>query len=65
MQTHKMSLANIHGRLSRAEMRTIMAGSGCASCTQTTCSSDYDCQRPSGNCVCGGGGKCVKKTGTC
>ena len=26
MQTQKMSLANMHGRLSRAEMKNIMAG---------------------------------------
>ena len=30
MQTKKMSLANIHGKLSRVEMKQIMAGSaGC------------------------------------
>ena len=28
MQTKKMSLANIKGKLSRAEMKNIMAGSG-------------------------------------
>jgi len=28
MQTQKMSLANIQGKLSRAEMKKIMAGSG-------------------------------------
>ena len=28
MQTQKMSLANINGKLSRAEMKNIMAGSG-------------------------------------
>ncbi len=28
MQTQKMSLANIKGKLSRAEMKNIMAGSG-------------------------------------
>ncbi len=28
MQTKKMSLANIQGKLSRAEMKNIMAGSG-------------------------------------
>ena len=30
MQTKKMSLANIQGKLSRAEMKKIMAGSGCS-----------------------------------
>ncbi|MCK9404588.1 MAG: hypothetical protein M0Q26_14445 [Chitinophagaceae bacterium] len=38
MQTQKMSLANIKGKLSRAEMKNIMAGSGSTSCT-----SDADC----------------------
>jgi len=28
MQTQKMSLANIKGKLSRTEMKNIMAGSG-------------------------------------
>ena len=28
MKTEKMSLANIQGKLSRTEMRTVMAGSG-------------------------------------
>jgi|LakWasMet15_LOW5_FD_contig_61_739405_length_307_multi_6_in_0_out_0_1 hypothetical protein len=28
MQTQKLSLANIQGKLSRAEMKNIMAGSG-------------------------------------
>jgi len=32
MQLKKMSLANIKGKLSRAEMKNIMAGSG-SSCT--------------------------------
>ena len=30
MKTTKMSLANIQGKLSRAEMKNIMAGSGAA-----------------------------------
>jgi len=29
MKTLKMSLANIQGKLSRSEMRKVMAGSGC------------------------------------
>lgn len=33
MKTKKMSLANIQGKLSRAEMKNIMAGSGSWSCT--------------------------------
>lgn len=33
MQTQKMSLANIKGKLSRDEMKKIMAGSGNTICT--------------------------------
>jgi hypothetical protein len=66
MKPQKMSLANIQGRLSRAEMRNIMGGSDeCLSCSRTTCSSDSDCIKPSGNCICGGVGKCTLKTGSC
>lgn len=39
MQTQKMSLANIKGKLTRIEMKNIMAGSG-APCG---CGSDADC----------------------
>ena len=36
MQTQKMSLANIQGKLSRSEMKNIMAGSGsCYSCNSS------------------------------
>lgn len=35
MRTKKMSLANIQGKLSRTEMKNIMAGS--ASCSTTDC----------------------------
>ncbi|MEJ7827882.1 MAG: hypothetical protein WKF91_06800 [Segetibacter sp.] len=44
MQTKKMSLANIKGKLSRAKMKQIMAGSGndgvCG------CQSNSDCGNP-------------------
>lgn len=33
MKTTKMSLANIQGKLSRTEMKNIMAGSGSGTCT--------------------------------
>jgi hypothetical protein len=33
MKTQKMSLANIQGKMSRTEMKKIMAGSGGGSCT--------------------------------
>jgi hypothetical protein len=42
MKTVKMSLANIQGKLSRSEMKNIMAGSGgghCWSCTSNQGSS--------------------------
>lgn len=41
MQTKKMSLANIQGKLSRAEMKSIMAGSG--SGDACNCNSNDDC----------------------
>ncbi len=43
MQTQKMSLANIKGKLSRAEMKSIMAGSGD---NGTSCTQDSDCGQP-------------------
>lgn len=45
MKTQKMSLANIQGKLSRTEMKNIMAGSG-------TCLEDYtyDCTSNSACC---------------
>jgi len=48
MKTVKMSLANIQGKLSRAEMKNIMAGSAfCVTC--------YD---PSKGVMCGSGTAC-------
>jgi len=41
MQTQKMSLANIQGKLSRAEMKNIMAGGG--ESLGCGCGSDADC----------------------
>ena len=38
MQTIKMSLANIKGKLSRAEMKNIMAGSGDEGRCSSSCS---------------------------
>jgi len=44
MQTQKISLANIQGKLSRAEMKNIMAGSGTDSCKSgTSCNFTNDC----------------------
>ena len=55
MQTKKMSLANIQGKLSRAEMKNIMAGSG-SGCVKT---GDY-CNRNDTCCSSTAGyfGKC-------
>jgi len=37
MKSKKMSLANIQGKLSRAEMKNIMAGSGTGNCKSSIC----------------------------
>lgn len=48
MKTKKMSLVNIQGKLSRAEMKTIMAGSDA-----TYCNDSAICIEKFGaNCVC-------------
>ena len=39
METKKMNLANIQGKLSRAEMKNIMAGSGGGCTTDSFCNS--------------------------
>ena len=59
MKNVKMSLANIQGKLSRKEMRNIMAGSGygdaCATkkCKTTTGTSDcYTSTQSSSTCLC-------------
>ena len=60
MQTAKMSLANIKGKLSRKEMKNIMAGSG-SGCLEEY---SYDC---SSTAVCCTGLSCVRNgmnTGT-
>ncbi len=67
MRIKKLSLANIQGKLSRAEMKNVMGGSGCSgSCdyqwkdaqghTHTTTGT---CQTTQGLCYCSNGG------GTC
>ncbi len=59
MQTKKMSLANIQGKLSRVEMKNIMAGSavctlGCAWTSGIMCGST-NCENFGTLClVCGG-----------
>ncbi len=55
MKRSKMSLANIEGKLSRAQMKNIMAGSGGGTCN---CNSKEDCTTSSPYCVaCSGGPK--------
>ncbi len=50
MKTTKMSLANIQGKLSRTEMKSIMAGSGDGG---TYCTDSAICQEKFGsNCYC-------------
>ncbi len=67
MKNVKMSLANIQGKLSRKEMKDIMAGSGggsggdaCATkkCKQPTGSSDCFTPFGGGDCKCWYGSKC-------
>jgi len=48
MQTTKLSLANIQGKLSRAEMKNIMAGSGKS--LGCGCESDADCSAGASIC---------------
>jgi hypothetical protein len=58
MKTTKMSLATIQGKLSRAEMKKIMAGSGGSSGDICNCNSKDDCGSGE-SCYngCTGGGK--------
>ena len=50
MQTKKISLANIQGKLSRAEMKNIMAGSGSCTARGTICIMSSDCC-PGTSCI--------------
>ena len=65
MQTKKMSLANIQGKLSRTEMKNIMAGTGGQGCLSQY---SYSCSTTGGGNAsdhCCGGYKCVLNgTGT-
>ncbi|OQP61174.1 hypothetical protein A3860_05510 [Niastella vici] len=60
MKQKKLSLANIHGKLSRAEMKKIMAGSDSGGCATSLswCDPYVDCTFSSG-----GTGKCRANTG--
>ena len=61
MKTQKMNLANIMGKLSRAEMKKIMAGSG----ETCNCNSKDDCSTSKPYCVNGCGGPVGGKWGNC
>jgi hypothetical protein len=54
METTKMSLVNIQGKLSRAEMKNIMAGSGtggsCKVCQESWCKGLCYCSSGLGQC---------------
>jgi hypothetical protein len=57
MKTQKMSLATVQGKLSRKEMKNIMAGSysGTDESQRTcgSCSSAYDCKSTCNSCRAG------------
>jgi len=56
MKTKKMSLANIQGKLSRAEMKNIMAG--CGGTGSCNCNNQDECGGNTPCCVaCSGGPK--------
>jgi len=50
MKTVKMSLENMMGKMSRKEMKTIMAGSGGGGCTNYYCCSELPCCDPAAVC---------------
>ncbi len=55
MKRTKMSLANIQGKLSRTEMKNIMAGSGVIiNCKMgsVSCTSDLNCSSQGTGCKC-------------
>lgn len=56
MKTQKMSLANIEGKLSRAEMKNIMAGSGSSCDVYCGSGSYYTCSGTCGSCQSAGNG---------
>jgi len=55
MKTTKMSLANIQGKLSRTEMKNIMAGSGSAACTTECTLNQAGCNSTRKACSTGSG----------
>jgi NADP-dependent 3-hydroxy acid dehydrogenase YdfG len=65
MGIQKMSLANIQGKLSRTEMKNIMAGSG-SGCTVkcVSCTTDADCAYGS-NLYCESSNACTQYSKVC
>lgn len=63
-----MNLATIQGKLSRTEMKRIMAGSGGCEPDGTACGNGQKCKATSTSCTCGGGTKddpvCMKAIST-
>ena len=62
MKTKKMRLAKIQGKLSRAEMKNIMAGSG-GSGTICNCNSNDNCSGTKPTCYNGIAYKCTNTKG--
>ena len=62
MKTTKMSLANIEGKLSRAEMKQIMAGSG-TMCFARICQVNTDCCTDHPVCKAGATAKFCESSG--
>lgn len=63
MQTQKMSLVNIQGKLSRSEMKNIIAGSGSSTgcfTNGTACGGGKTCKSSGTSCLCG-----TSDDGTC
>jgi hypothetical protein len=61
MVTKKISLANIKGKLSRAEMKNIMAGSGNIYCSSKKCGTTVNGHACEGDTTC----KCQIATTNC
>ncbi len=55
METKKMSLANVQGKLSRAEMKKVMAGneqdSGDGKCSVVCVNNRFTCSSDTGDCA--------------
>jgi hypothetical protein len=65
MKTAKISLAAIKGKLSRAEMKNIMAGSGGSCDSQCTCGPCTFSSGGSGSCRSSDSGGCFCASGSC